>query len=67
MVELLGAREEEKFRSKNQEQKNIDGTGEVEYRESEKRSRRRYMAVSEQLPPCYGERKDDEGVCHGVT
>jgi len=38
---------EEEFRSDDQEQEDIDGTGELEHRFSEKRSRRRYMVVSE--------------------
>jgi hypothetical protein len=41
-VELLGTREEEEFRSDDQ-QEDIDGTGEVERRVGEKRDRRRYM------------------------
>jgi hypothetical protein len=47
LVELLGTREEEKFRSDNQEQEDIDGPGEVEHRETKKHSRRRYMVVTE--------------------
>ena len=66
VVKLLWTREEEAFRSDNQEQGHIDGTGEVEHRGSEKRSRRRYMMVSEQPPPCDAERKDDEGVRQGI-
>jgi hypothetical protein len=42
-VESLGTREEEQSRSDNQEQEDIDGTGEIEHCVSEKRSRRRYM------------------------
>ena len=48
LVELPGTREEEQFRSDDQEQDDIDSTREVEHRGSEKRSRRRYMMVSEQ-------------------
>ena len=46
-VEFLRTREEEEYRSDNQEQENIDGTGEIEHRDGDKRSRRRYMAVTE--------------------
>ena len=47
LVESLRAREEEESRSDNQEQDDIDGTGEVEHRNGEKRNRRRYMVVTE--------------------
>ena len=47
LVELPGTREEEKFRSDNQEQEDIDSPGEVEHRETKKHSRRRYMVVTE--------------------
>jgi hypothetical protein len=45
--ELLRTGKEEEPRSENQEQEDIDGTGEVEHRDSEKRSRRRYIVVTE--------------------
>jgi len=60
---FLGPREEEESRSDNQEEENIDGTGEAEHRVTKKCSRRRYLVVTEQQPPCYSERKDDKGVC----
>jgi hypothetical protein len=66
-VDFLGTREEEESRSDNQEQEDIDGTGEVEHRETKKCSRRRYVVVTELHTPCYGEREDDEGVCQGIT
>jgi hypothetical protein len=64
---LLGTREEEKFRSDSQEQEDVDGTGEVENRDTKKYNRRRYVVVTELQAPCYGERKYDEGVCQGIT
>ena len=66
-LKLPGTREEEESWSDDQEQEDIGGTGEVEYRGSEKGSGRRYMVVAELQPPCYCERKDHEGVCQGVT
>jgi hypothetical protein len=47
-VKLPETREEEEFRSDNQKQEDIDSTGEVEHCGTEKRSRRRYIVVSEQ-------------------
>jgi hypothetical protein len=47
LVESLGTTEEEESRSDNQEQEDIDGTGEVEQRGTEKRSRRRYIVMIE--------------------
>jgi hypothetical protein len=41
----LGTGEEEELRSDNQEEDDIDGAGEVEHRDAEKRARRRYMVV----------------------
>ncbi len=67
LTHFIGTREEKEFRSNNQEQEDIDGTGEVEYCFTEKSSRRRYVVVSENQPPSYGEREDDERVCQGVT
>jgi hypothetical protein len=66
-VEFLGTREEEESRSDNQEQEDIDGAGEVENRDAKKCNRRWYVVVTELHTPCYGERKDDEGVCQGIT
>ena len=63
----VGTREEEKSRSDNQEQESIDGTGEVENCVTKKCNRKRYVVVIELQTPCNGERKDDEGVCQGVT
>ena len=48
LVELIGTREEEELWSNDQEQEDVDGTGKVEHRGTEKRSRRRYNVVSEQ-------------------
>ena len=67
LVELLETREEEESRSGSQEQEGINGTGEVENRDAKKCNRRRYVVVIELHNPCNGERKDDEGVCQGVT
>jgi hypothetical protein len=64
---FVGTREEEEFRSDNQEQGDIDGTGEVEHCDTKKCSRSRYVVATEFQTPCYGERKDDEGVCQRVT
>ena len=47
VVNMLGTRKQEEFRSDNQEQDDIDGTGEIENRDSEKRSCRRNMVVTE--------------------
>ena len=47
VVELLGTREKEKLRSDDQEQEDIDGTGEVEQRVGEERNRRRYTVATE--------------------
>jgi hypothetical protein len=47
VVEFLGTREEKESRSDNQEQEDIDGTGEVEHRVTEERGRRRDVVVSE--------------------
>jgi len=65
--ELLGTGEEEQSRSDNQEEEDIDGTGKVEHRVTEQRGCRRYMVVTELCPPCRRERKDDNGVCQGIT
>ncbi len=46
--ESLGTGEEEAFPSENQEQEDIDGTGEVEHWDREKHSRWRYIVVTEQ-------------------
>jgi hypothetical protein len=46
-VESLGTREEEESRSDDQEQEDVDETGEVEHRVGKKRSRRRYIVVTE--------------------
>jgi hypothetical protein len=62
-----GTREEEEFRSDNQEQGDIDGTGEVEHRDAKKCSRCRYVVVAELQTPSYGERKDDKGLCQRVA
>jgi hypothetical protein len=40
-----GTGEEEESRSDNEEQDDIDGTGEVEHRNGKKQSRRRYMVT----------------------
>ena len=67
LIEFHGTRKEEESRSDNQEQDDIDATGEVEYRGGEKCNRRRNMVVIELCTPCYGEGEDDEGICDGVT
>jgi hypothetical protein len=65
--EFLRTGKEEESRSDNQEQEDIDGTGEVKNGDAKKSNRRRYVVVTELHTPCYGERKDDEGVCQGIT
>ena len=65
--EYLRTGKEEEFRSDDQEQEDIDGAGEVEDRGTKKSDRRRYVVVTELHKPCYGKRKDDEGVCQGIT
>ena len=59
--------EEEQSRSESQEQENIDGAGEAEQCVTEKRSRRRYVVVTELQPSCYGGRKNDDGICNGIA
>jgi hypothetical protein len=66
-VEFPGTREEEESWSDNQEQKNVDGAGEIENRDTKKYSSGRYAVVTECQKPRYGERKYDEAVCQGVT
>ena len=66
-VEFPGTREEEESRSDNQEQKDIDGTGEIENRDTKKYSSGWYVVVTELQKPRYGERKYDDAVCEGVT
>jgi hypothetical protein len=46
-VESLGTREQEESWSDDQEQEDIDGTGEVEHCVGEKQSPRRYVVVTE--------------------
>ena len=64
LVKLLGTTGEEESGSDNQEQGDIDSTGEVENREAKKYNRRRHARANVLR---YGERKDDEGVCQGIT
>jgi len=65
--EVVGVGEEEKLRSDDQEEKDVDGTREVKHRDAEKRSSRRDVVVVELQPSRDRERKDDKGICHGVT
>lgn len=67
LVELLETREEEESGSGDQEQEGINSTGEVENRGTKKCNRRRHIVMIELHTPCNGERKDDEGICQGVT
>ena len=50
----LGTGEKKKLRSDNQEQEDIDSTGEMEHRDREKCGRRRDVHVTEQQPSCHG-------------
>jgi hypothetical protein len=58
---------EEEPGSGNQEQDDVDGTGEVEHYNTKKHSRRRFLVGPELQPLWYSGRSDNEGICEGVT